>query len=152
MSKSERRLAAECSGGGRLVFPIALAREPGPKRSAGDQRMPEGEYRIAGPPRTSRFHLFLPFDYPSRADADRALAERRIDAATHDAIVAAHAHGRMPPQDTPLGGGLGVHGEGVRWHGDLDLDWTEGCVAVSDRAIEALARLVRRGTPIEILP
>jgi len=80
------------------------------------------------------------------------LAERRIDAATHDAIVAAHAHGRMPPQDTPLGGGLGIHGEGVRWRGDLDLDWTEGCVAVTDRAIEQLARLVRRGTPIEILP
>jgi len=150
--KSERRLTAECVGGGRLVFPIALAREPGAKREAGDQRMPEGEYRIAGPARTSRFHLFIPFDYASRADADLALAEHRIDAQVHAAIAAAHAHGRMPPQDTPLGGALGLHGEGVRWRGDLDLNWTLGCVAVSDRAIEQLARLLRRGTPVRIAP
>jgi murein L,D-transpeptidase YafK len=150
--KSERKLLADCVSGGRVVYPIALAREPGAKRTQGDQRMPEGDYAIAGPPHTSRFHLFIPIDYPSRADAARALAEKRIDRAAHDAIAHAHQHGRMPPQDTALGGALGIHGEGVRWRGDLDLNWTEGCVAVTDRAIEQLARLVRRGTPVRIVP
>lgn len=150
--KTARQLTAECTGGGRLVFPIALSRERGPKRVKGDRRMPEGEYRIAGPARTSRFHLFLPFDYPAPADAERALAEGLIDRAARDAIVQAHKKGRMPPQDTPLGGALGVHGEGPRWRGDLDLNWTEGCIAVADHAIEQLARLVRRGTPIRIVP
>jgi murein L,D-transpeptidase YafK len=152
VEKSARRLTADCIAGGRVVFPIALAREPGPKRKQGDQRMPEGEYTIAGPARTSRFHLFIPFDYPSRADAARALAEGRIDRRVHDAIAYAHDRGRLPPQDTALGGVLGIHGEGVRWRGDLDLNWTEGCVAVTDRAIEQLARLVRRGTPLRIVP
>jgi murein L,D-transpeptidase YafK len=150
--KSDRALTVHCVGGGLLTFPIALARVSGPKRATGDQRMPEGEYRIAGPPRTSRFHVFIPFDYPSRADADRALAEKRIDAVTHAAITRAHAKRRMPPQDTPLGGALGLHGEGVRWRGDLKLNWTEGCIAVTDAAIEQISRLVRPGTPISIEP
>lgn len=150
--KAERSLTLYCVGGAVLTFPIALSRERGPKRARGDQRMPEGEYRIAGPPRTSRFHRFIPFDYPSRADADLALAEKRIDAATHAAIARAHARRRMPPQDTPLGGALGLHGEGVRWRGDLALNWTEGCVAVTDAAIEQISNLVRPGTPIRIEP
>jgi len=150
--KSARLLTAECVVGGYVAFPIALSREAGPKRAQGDHRMPEGDYAIAGPPLTSRFHLFVPIDYPSVADADRALGEGRIDRATRDAIADAHAEGRMPPQDTPLGGAIGLHGEGVRWHGDLLLNWTEGCVALSDPAIEELVRLVRRGTPVRILP
>jgi murein L,D-transpeptidase YafK len=150
--KSLRTLTAECAGGAQLVFQIALSRERGPKRRQGDQRMPEGDYRISGPPRTSRFHVFIPFDYPSRADADLALKEGRIGKETHAAIARAHARKRMPPQDTPLGGVLGIHGEGPRWRGDLKLNWTEGCVAVSDKAIEQLARLVRVGMPVRIEP
>jgi len=152
VQKSQRKLTAECVDGGRLEYPIALARERGPKRAAGDSRMPEGEYQIAGPARISRFHRFIPFDYPSRADAERALAEGRIDRAMRDAVVEAQRHGRIPPQDTPLGGELGIHGEGPRWRGDLDLNWTEGCIAVTDQAIEDLSRLLRRGTPIRIVP
>jgi L,D-transpeptidase catalytic domain len=152
VSKSERQLVAECSAGGRVVFPIALSRDRGPKRAQGDHKMPEGDYAIAGPARKSRFHLFIPIDYPGRADAERALAERRIDRATFDAIARAHARRRLPPQDTALGGALGLHGEGARWRGELDLNWTEGCIALSDRGIEQLARLVRRGTPLRIVP
>lgn len=153
MRKSERRLEARCAEGGLRRFPIALSREPvGAKRRRGDERMPEGDYRLAGPARASRFHRFIPIDYPSRRDADRALAEQRIEAPVHAAIHAAHAAGRMPPQDTALGGLLGLHGEGARWRGDLDLDWTEGCVALSDAAIDWIAAHAAVGTPLRILP
>jgi murein L,D-transpeptidase YafK len=145
-------MVAECAGGVWIELPIALARERGAKRASGDLRMPEGEYRIAGRARRSRFHRFIPIDYPSQADAARALAEGRISRGEHDAIVRAHAEGELPPQDTGLGGHLGLHGEGDRWRGDLALDWTEGCVAVSDEAIELLARRAPRGTPILIRP
>jgi len=151
--KRERVLEAYCRGGGQRVFPIALSRDPvGAKRRRGDQRIPEGHYRIAGEPRASRFHLFLPIDYPSPADADRGLAERVITRSQHRRIVAAHGAGHLPPQDTALGGLLGFHGEGRRWRGDLDLDWTEGCIAVSDETIRWLAELARRGTPVSIQP
>jgi len=151
--KAERRLLVACAGGGERVFPVALSREPaGAKRAQADQRVPEGEYRIAGPARTSRFHLFLPIDYPSPADADRALADGLITRAERDAIVRAHAEGSLPPQDTALGGRLGFHGEGDRWSGDLDLDWTEGCIAVTDDVIELLAERAPSGTPVRIVP
>jgi hypothetical protein len=150
--KAERTLVAECREGGRLAFPIALSREAGPKRARGDRRTPEGEYRVAAPPRPSRFHRFIPIDYPSIADAERALAEARITPAERDEIARAHREGRLPPQDTALGGHLGFHGEGPRWRGDLDLDWTEGCFALTDEAIEILGDRAPPGTPVEILP
>ena len=131
VSKSRRSLTVRCVGGGVLEFPIALARERGPKRAAGDQRMPEGEYRSPGAARRSRFYLFIPIDYPSRADADLALAEGRIPKDVHAAIARAHKTRRLPPQDTALGGLVGIHGEGERWKGDDRLNWTEGCVAIA---------------------
>jgi len=152
VSKSQRSLTVRCVGGAALEIPIALARERGPKRALGDQRMPEGEYRVAGPARKSRFHLFIPFDYPSRADADLGLKEGRISKTEHAAIARAHKAKRLPPQDTALGGLLGLHGEGKRWRGDNLLNWTEGCIAMSDRSIAHLAKLVRPGTPLSIAP
>jgi murein L,D-transpeptidase YafK len=133
---------------------IALGREPaGPKRHAGDSRTPEGRYRISGEPQSSRFHLFLPIDYPSVEDADAARAEGRISPRDHQRILAAHARGDPPPKDTPLGGNLGLHGEGERWRGDSPhLDWTYGCIALSDGDVAFLAERAPVGTPVVIRP
>ncbi|MBY0401470.1 L,D-transpeptidase family protein [Myxococcota bacterium] len=151
--KRVRQLEAWCVGGGRRVFEIGLSRVPfGAKRRRGDQRMPEGEYRIAGAARPSRFHLFLPIDYPSVADAERGLAAGEISRAVYRRILRAHAENRMPPQDTVLGGLLGFHGEGPRWRGELDLEWTEGCVAVTDETIRWLGARAPKGTRVSILP
>lgn len=150
--KSERVLVATCAGGAERRLPVALARAPGPKRASGDQSLPEGDYRIAGPARPSRFHRFLPIDYPAPADAVRGLAEGRLSRADHDAILTAHRRGLLPPQQTPLGGHIGLHGEGRRWRGDLQLDWTEGCVALTDSDIDWLSERTPAGTPIRIEP
>lgn len=151
--KRERVLEAWCAEGGLRRFAIALSRNPeGAKRHSGDERTPEGDYHVAGPARASRFHLFLPIDYPSPEDASRALAAGVISRETQRRILAAHAAGRMPPQDTRLGGLLGFHGEGERWRGDLDLDWTQGCFAMPDDAIAWLAQHTERGTPVRIAP
>jgi murein L,D-transpeptidase YafK len=152
--KSERLLLATCEDGALRRYTVALGREnTGPKRALGDRRTPEGDYRVSGPPRKSRFRLFLPFDYPGVHDAEAALAAGEIDADTRDAIVQAHAAGRMPPQHTPLGGLLGFHGEGMRWRGDSQhLDWTEGCVAMNDDDIAYLAARTPPGTPVRIVP
>jgi len=153
-SKRERSLAVHCAGGAVFTFPAAFGREPvGPKRASGDSRTPEGDYRIAGPARPSRFHRFIPIDYPSAADADAALAEQRISPEDHRRIVEAHRRGVMPPQDTPLGGLLGLHGEGVRWRGESKLlDWTYGCIALGDAELDFVVARVTHGTPITILP
>jgi murein L,D-transpeptidase YafK len=151
--KASRRLEAHCEGGGVVAMTVALGREPGPKRRAGDHRTPEGAYRVAGPARRSRFHRFLPIDYPAPADADLALREGRLSRADHARILAAHARGGLPPQDTPLGGQLGLHGEGERWRGDsAHLDWTYGCLGLRDGDLDFLAARAPRGTPLRILP
>lgn len=152
--KAERRLLVHCEGGGRREMVVALGREPrGAKREAGDLRTPEGDYRIVGPARRSRFHLFIPIDYPTTADAEIALREGRISRATYRAIVVASESEQLPPQHTPLGGELGIHGEGTRWRGDSQhLDWTTGCLAVTDLEIEFLAERAPPGTPVRIYP
>ena len=59
--------------------------------------------------------------------------------------------GRPPPQDTALGGYIGIHGVGA---GDPavheDFNWTEGCVALTDAQIDALLRHITVGTAVEI--
>jgi hypothetical protein len=152
--KRERRLVAHCDPGPAIVMNVALGRDPaGPKRASGDRRTPEGSYTVSGPASKSRFHRFIPIAYPSREDADAALASGLITRSDHARIVARHRQGRPPPQDTALGGGLGFHGEGPRWRGDsADVDWTLGCIAVRDHEIDFLAERVTLGTPVRIEP
>jgi len=152
--KAERLLIARCEGGARVEIPVALGRgDPEPKRAAGDQRTPKGRYRVSAPPRPSRFHLFVPIDYPSPADAEAAHAEGRLSWGDLERIRVARARGEPPPHDTPLGGNMGFHGEGDRWRGDsADLDWTLGCIAMPDDRIEFLAARVEVGTAVWIRP
>jgi murein L,D-transpeptidase YafK len=152
--KSERRLVARCNPGPALAMKVALGRQPvGPKTRKGDQRTPEGSYVVSGPATRNRYHRFIPIDYPSRHDADVGLELGTISAAEHARIVARLTHDRPPPQDTALGGELGLHGEGPRWQGEsAGLDWTFGCIAVRDHEIDFLAQRVRVGTTVWIVP
>jgi murein L,D-transpeptidase YafK len=152
--KGRRMLEARCERGAIVVMTVAVGRDPlGPKRGAGDSRTPEGSYRVTGPLRPSRFHGFIPLDYPSMGDADAALADGRISPADHRRIVRAHARGLHPPGDTPIGGDIGFHGEGERWRGDSQqLDWTHGCLAVPDEALDFISERVTVGVPVDIFP
>jgi lipoprotein-anchoring transpeptidase ErfK/SrfK len=59
--------------------------------------------------------------------------------------------GKTPPQHTPLGGYIGIHGVGS---GDPEVhrayNWTNGCVALTNAQIDILAEWARAGTPVEI--
>ncbi len=115
-------------------YRVSLGREPvGPKRREGDDRTPEGVYRIDYRMRDSAYHLALHISYPNEADRRRA---RR--------------HGVSP------GGNIMIHGIGgaVKKVGDLHplFDWTNGCIAVTDREIEEIWRLTPVGTVVNILP
>jgi murein L,D-transpeptidase YafK len=152
--KQERVLEAHCEGGAVVKMTAAMGREPlGHKVAAGDLRTPEGWYRVSGPAEPGRFHVFIPIDYPSERDARLALRNGRISERHYRHIARAHQQGLPPPSDTPLGGGLGFHGEGARWEGDsVHLDWTYGCIAVTDPDIDFLSERLSTGTPVVILP
>ncbi|HUH85599.1 MAG TPA: L,D-transpeptidase family protein [Stellaceae bacterium] len=122
--------------GGRVLrrYRVALgAGGLGPKRRQGDARVPEGHYVIDWRNPNSAYHLALHISYPNAAD-----------------VVAAAARGEKP------GGDIMIHGlpNGFGIVGGLHrrLDWTAGCIAVTDAAIEEIWRDVADGTPIEIRP
>lgn len=116
-----------------------------------DGRTPLGTYRINAIRDSSRFYRFFAFDYPNFADARDAVAAGTIDEETFAAIRRAHEHGRAPPQDTPLGGNLGIHGVG---NGDArvheDYNWTDGCVALTNEQIDTLTPYVKPGMIVVI--
>jgi murein L,D-transpeptidase YafK len=132
--KAKRRLLLLRDGVVLKSYPIALGPHPrGPKRREGDGRTPEGVYAIDGRIAESPYHLALHISYPSEADAERATAAR------------------WRP-----GGAIMIHGMPAEFgHTDpvrFFRDWTNGCIAVGNIAIEEIWNAVDDGTPIEIRP
>ena len=111
----------------------------GIKFKRGDNKTPLGVFRVGWINDHSRFKTFIGLDYPNPDYAERALRERRIDALTYERIRAAWSKGRTPPQDTPLGGQIGIHGVGAGNPGvhSAGINWTSGCIALDNRQIDA---------------
>jgi len=130
-------------------FPIALGKEPtAGKLVRGDGRTPEGRYYICEKRSRSRFHRFLGISYPNIDDAERAYAEHLINADEWADIFFANLQQSTPPWSTVLGGRVGIHGYGGR--PTIPIDWTEGCIAVTDPDIDYLYDRVPLGTPVVI--
>jgi len=131
-----------------IAFGAAGVKE---KRRMGDDVTPRGTYAVGWIRREGKYVHFIGLNYPSIADAKRGLEDGIIDRRTFERIRAAHERGEAPPQDTKLGGYIGIHGVG---HGSLEIhriaNWTAGCIAVENHQIRRLARLVRVGTKVEI--
>ena len=121
------------------------------QRQRGDNSTPLGEFHIAWINWKSPFHIFFGLDFPTIDLADQAYREKRIDRETYDSILDALRERRLPPQNTPLGGRIGIHGLG---RGSLlihhEFNWTKGCVALTNPEIERLARWVQIGTRVVI--
>jgi len=116
------------------TYRVALGREPiGPKEREGDLRTPEGRYVVDFHLHDSAFHRALHVSYPNQEDLARA---RELG--------------------LPSGGDIMIHGlkNGRGWFGRLHrvVDWTRGCIAVTDREVEEIFRAVPDGTPVEIVP
>ncbi len=132
--KSRRRLVLVRNGEALKSFKIALGENPeGHKIRQGDSRTPEGEYILDRRNPESNFHLSIHISYPNRRDR-----------------MNAQKHGVSP------GGNIMIHGlpNGLEWIGKFHTvkDWTEGCIAVTNREIEEIWQAVEDGTPIEIHP
>lgn len=132
--KSERRLELLENGEAIRRYAIALGGDPvGHKMRQGDERTPEGRYVLDWRNPASCCHLSIHISYPDAKDR-----------------AAAAARGDDP------GGDIMIHGypNGWAWMGFiLDFfDWTNGCIGVTDAAMDEIWAMVPNGTPIEILP
>lgn len=126
----------------------------GPKREYGDRKTPLGVYRIVEMRDSSQFHFFMKLDYPNLIDAWYGYRNEVIDASDFRAITTAFKDNRTPPQNTPLGGHIGIHGIGEINDEKLLIhesgDWTAGCIALTNDEIIDLKRYVTVGTKIII--
>ena len=134
VDKSDRTLTLVQRGQIIKTYKVTFGRQPsGRKEWEGDDRTPEGRYVIDHRNLQSKYHIALHVSYPNAEDTRRARA----------------AH-------TSPGGEIMIHGlrKGFGWLGRLHrmVNWTHGCIAVTDDEIEEIAREVPNGTPITIQP
>lgn len=128
-------------------FPVVLGQNAaGDKEKEGDRRTPEGTFYICTRNATSKYHKFMGLSYPAPPDAARGLKSRMISRAEHDAILEAHRRKECPPWKSALGGEVGIHGGGI------DRDWTLGCIALADQAVDELWAALKMGDPVVIEP
>ena len=134
VDKSDHRLHLVADGRVIQSYRISLGSHPtGDKVEQGDKKTPEGQYVIDWRNPDSRYYRALHISYPNAAD--RAEARRRgVDPGCMIMI-----HG-LPDSDTG-------NGEGY-----VGMDWTDGCIALTNAEIDQLWEVVKDGTPIEIVP
>lgn len=123
----------------------------GKKLKKGDRVTPKGEFLIGWERPGSKFHRFFGLVYPRLSDAKGGLEDGRISAVVYESIKRALERGKVPPQDTALGGYIGIHGVGK---GDVsihrDINWTDGCIALENDQIDKLSNWLRVGMMVEI--
>ncbi len=116
-----------------------------------DGKTPLGDFKIAWIAEESQFHLFFGLNYPNLERAQKAYNQGEISRLIYYRVKDALTLGEVPPQNTKLGGYLGIHGLGNK---DLEThkkyNWTLGCVALTNKEIEELALWLRVGTRVVI--
>jgi murein L,D-transpeptidase YafK len=132
--KSERTLTLMANGKAIHTYKVALGGVPiGPKQQQGDHKTPEGKYVLDRRNPKSKFYKSIHISYPN--EKDRRNAEKKGVSPGGDIMI----HG--------LQNGFGYVGAAHR-----SVDWTDGCIAVTDSEMDEIWKMVPDGTPIEISP
>ena len=132
--KKERKMYLYKGNKLKSVFPVSLGKNPiGHKVKKGDNRTPEGEFWIHRKLCSQKYYRSLCISYPRPQDKARA-----------------SARGVNP------GGDITIHAQPT-WNADgkgdnytLSRNWTQGCVAVTNSAMNQLWYAVREGVPVTI--
>jgi len=145
VSKSRRRLMLYSTNKLVRIYRVGLGTDPvNDKIKEGDRRTPEGEFYIFTKNERSAFYLSLGLSYPNAEDAERGLRDGLITRQQYNQIVDAIRRKVAPPQNTPLGGQIYIHGNSSQ------SDWTWGCVALDNKDIRELFDAVPVKTPVVI--
>jgi len=132
--KSESKLYLKKDGKSLNEYHVAFGANPkGHKQQQGDERTPEGKYILDYKKEDSAFYKSIHISYPNETDKKRAKES-----------------GVNP------GGFIMIHGQknGLSWLSFFTqrFNWTDGCIAVSNSAMDEIWQTVDVGTPIEIKP
>lgn len=132
--KSEHKLYLLKEGEVFATFHVVFGSNPeGHKQARGDGRTPEGNYSLGYKNSNSRFYKSIHITYPDAKD--RASAAARGD---------------------DPGGDIMIHGQpnGKGWLAPLSqlINWTDGCIALTDSDMDIVWEAIQGRTPIEIRP
>ena len=127
---------------------------PGDKYVAGDHKTPEGSFYITqklvlDPADQFLGTRWMRLSYPNIEDAQRGLKSGLINQTTYNQIVNAINNGQTPPQNTALGGGIGIHGGSTP---ELGTNWTYGCTGLTNKDVQDFYGYVKVGTKVTIQP
>jgi murein L,D-transpeptidase YafK len=133
VEKNKRKMHVYSEGKKLKSYTISLGFRPrGKKHFEGDGKTPEGVYYIVSKNSQSIAHKSFGISYPNAADKKYA-AQRGKSAGGHIMI-----HGMM--------NGLGYWGKFHRF-----IDWTGGCIAVTNSEMDDLFQHVEVGCEIKIV-
>ena len=132
----------------------------GHKVRQGDNRLPEGEYRIIqkskGPFSGKWAEYYGPawmrINYPNNYDAENGYQKGLITKKERKSIIKANNTGKFPPKTTKLGGGIGIHGWICDWIADGTQNLTWGCISMHNNDLLELYKKMPLNTKIIILP
>lgn len=130
--KSKRKMHLVRKGKIVRTYAIALGKDPaGHKVKEGDNKTPEGNYILDWRNSRSSCYRSIHISYPDKQDRATALKLH------------------VSP-----GGDIMIHGlhPSIRWMGSnhTQIDWTNGCIAVTNKEMDEIWECVKNGTPIEI--
>ena len=134
IDKFSRKCYVYYNGSKKYQFEAELGKNwVGLKRVKGDMATPEGMYKITQKldNRKTRFYKALLLNYPNDEDNARFKTEM--------------ANGSLP-HDAKIGGLIEIHGNGGK-----GIDWTEGCIALTDKDMDLIFKVARVGTPVTII-
>ena len=134
VSKSESKMSIYHQGKVLKTYRIAMGDAPkGHKLKEGDQRTPQGRYILDYKKSDSAFYKSIHISYPNEEDKLRA-----------------NALGVSP------GGMIMIHGQNpnssLTPRQAQQYNWTNGCIAITNKEMDELWRVIEEGTPIEIWP
>ena len=134
VNKTEKKMYLLSDGHRIKEYNVVFGRNPkGHKQQEGDEKTPEGEYILDYKKEKSSFYKAIHISYPNEGD-----------------VFNAKVKGVNP------GGAIMIHGQ-KNGLGQLSwltqrVNWTNGCIAVTNIEMDEIWEAVKVGTPIEILP
>jgi hypothetical protein len=134
IDKFSRKCIIYHSGAKKYEFEAELGKNwVGDKRVKGDHATPEGMYRSTKRIDRGRtkYYKALLIDYPN--NEDKAKFKSEVERGTL-------------PASAKIGGLIEIHGNGGK-----GIDWTEGCIALTDREMDIIFKFTKVGTPVTIV-
>ena len=108
------------------------------KKYEGDKCTPEGEFHIQAKRPHAEWDKIMLIDYPTRESWQKFEANKAMG---------------IIPSSATIGGGIGIHGVPKNKHYliDKNINWTLGCISLTNEDIEEIYRYADIGTKVTIV-